>query len=886
MDMPKAYNAKEHEDRLYKEWEEGGFFHPETMIEEDKLDAKAEPFSLMMPPPNVTGVLHLGHALENSIMDVMVRFKRMQGRRAVLVPGTDHAAVATQARVEKDLIEAGMKKPREELGREGLLEKIREYAEESKGTILSQIRKMGTSCDWKRLAYTFDHARSEAVSEIFSKMHGDGLIYRGHRVVNWSVAGQSTCSDDELVHVEREAKLYTFKYSKDFPFAVATTRPETKLGDTAVAVHPDDERYKKYVGQTFEVDFAGAVKLKLKIVADKEVDPEFGTGTVGVTPAHSMVDFDMKERHNLELVEVIDSSGKMTANAGQEYEGLSIEEARAKLVAHLEKEGLIEKVEDITQNVGTSDRFGDAVEVIPMTQWFVDVNKEFAFRQSKRAPIKGLEDGEAVTLKKLMGHVVRSGQVSILPDRFDKTYFHWIDNLRDWCISRQVWWGHQIPVWYKGDETFVGDSPEGEGWEQDPDTLDTWFSSGTWTFSTLGWPDGGDDLEAYHPTNWMQMGYEIIFFWMARMILMSAYALGEVPFRDVYIHGMVRDKTGQKFSKSLRNTVDPLEMIEKYGTDALRLSMLMGVTPGNDVRFYEDKAEHYRNFVNKLWNVSRYVLTSVGKVARVEKRPKAKTAWDEWILSRLDEVTSEATDGLEKFEFARVGEMLYDFTWHDFADWYLEVAKVEGKKDEILLYVLERLLKLWNPYIPFVTELIWEFFGENHEKLIIQPWPTSEGVGAGPARPKGALEVEQVKEIIVAIRSARAAFHVPPAQLVKVVAKKDTLLKKHAEVIKRLARVESVEASKDRPEGAISIVVADTEMFLPVGEFLDLDKEKSRLSEEIEELKKYDETMQKKLKNKQFIKNAKPEVVEDTKKRKEEAEAKRALIENQLSQIS
>ncbi len=851
--MPKAYNPKDHEDRIYKEWEEDGFFNPEKNIERGVTPVDAPAFTIMMPPPNVTGVLHLGHALENSLMDVMARFQRMRGKRTLLVPGTDHAAVPTQARVEKDLIAQGIKNPREELGREKLLGIIREYAEKSKATILSQIRKMGTSCDWSRLAYTFDESRSKTVNTIFKKMYDDGLIYRGYRTVNWSVTGQCTHSEDELVNIEREAKLYTFKYSEDFPIPIATTRPETKLGDTAVAVHPDDERYKKYIGQSFSVNFCGSKNLEIQVVGDGEVDQNFGTGALGVTPAHSQIDFDLKERHNLSLIQVIGKDGKMTKEAGENYQGLSVETAREKVVQFLRKNNLLIKEEDIKQVVGTSERFGDVIEVIPMEQWFVNMKKEIPGRKKSLQQLMR----EAVAI----GHNGDEKQKILLsPNGFEKRYFHWIDNIRDWCISRQIWWGHPIPI------------------EGDPDTLDTWFSSATWTFSTLGWPDKKTDLDIYHPTSWIQMGYEIFFLWMARMILMSTYVLDEIPFRNVYFHGLVRDKNGQKFSKSLRNTLDPLEIIEKYGTDALRMSMLMGVSPGNDMKFYEEKVEHYQHFVNKLWNISRYILSGVKEIKIQEKMPEAKTAWDMWILSRLSEVTQEATEGLEKYEFARVGELLYNFSWHDFADWYIEVAKIEGKevgKDEILLYVLQTLLILWHPYMPFVTEKIWEFF-DAPQKLIVTKWPDFQY-----AKSKN-QEIEIIKEIIANIREIRSSFNIPWKQEFEFITP-NVLAKEYSLVIQGLTNTSKIIISEEKSDQSISLPSGG---YVKVEEFVDFQKEKERINKEIANIENYRLGLASKLQNEAFVKNAKPEIVEETKKKKEDADKKLALLKNQLDQIN
>jgi len=910
-ELAKAYEPQQYEDNVYKRWEESGFFNPDNLV--------GESFSIMMPPPNVTGVLHLGHALENSLMDVMARYQRMQGKKVLLVPGTDHAAVATQARVEKNLIEAGMLHPREELGREGLLEKIREYAEESKTTILKQIRKMGTSADWSRLAYTFDEDRNTAVNTAFKQMYDDGLIYRGHRVVNWSVKGQSTCSDDELVYVDRKARLYTFKYSKDFPISIATTRPETKLGDTAVAVNPDDIRYKKFIGQTFELGFCG-VNLKIKIIADAHVDSAFGTGALGVTPAHSGVDFEMYETKKaegdpIELIQVIGADGKMTASTGKEFLGKTVEEARDMVVEKLRDAGLLEVEEEIDQNVGASDRFGDVVEAIPMTQWFVNVNKEIP--------------GRGKSLKTLMKEAVSTGlggdahkKVNITPDRFEKIYYNWIDNLRDWCISRQIWWGHRIPVWYcmvcndptvshkiDFDGSVAGtdvvlkrtNSKEMVATEkptecpycgnqnqdlimQDPDTLDTWFSSGLWTFSTLGWPNNTDDLKIFHPTAWMQMGYEILFFWMARMILFSGYLLEDIPFKDVYIHGMLRNKDGKKFSKSDKNGIDPLEMIEKYGTDALRMSLLSGNTPGNDARFYEEKVEGSRNLVNKLWNMSRFMLLNIDEAKKDVIKPEVHTLADRWILSRLVEVTIQVTDFIEQYQFSSAGELLRDFTWNDLADWYLEIAKIEGNKSEILNYILNTILKLWHPYIPFVTEALWQEIYGVDEMLMIEKWPLA-------VETKESHDVEtsfvSIQNIITSIRSIRADYKIDPVKKLNVVISagdKKVMFEENAEVIKKLARLENLQInqSTNKPLNSVGFVEGGIEVFINLEGVVDFDKEKTRLMQEIQNIKTYVFSLEKKLNNSGFVYSAPAEIVEKEKEKLTEARVNLKKLEAQL----
>jgi len=878
-EMTKAYSSSEHEGAIYKKWEESGFLNPDNL--------EGEPYSIMMPPPNVTGVLHLGHALENSIMDIMARYQRMNGKKVLLLPGTDHAAVATQAKVEKILVEKGIKNPREELGRENLLHEIRNYAENSKATILNQIRKMGTSCDWSRLAYTFDEARNRAVNEVFVRMYQDGLIYRGFKVVNWSVKGQSTCSDDELEHVERKAKLYTFKYAKDFPIEIATTRPETKLGDTAVAVNPNDERYQKYLGKIFVIDVGAQNPLEIKIIADENVDPEFGTGALGVTPAHSIVDFEMYEKMKAKsdaigLIPVIGTDGKMTKEAGKKYEGLTVIEAREKFVEWLKQEGLFIKEEEIIQNVGTSDRFKDVVEALPMTQWFVDVNKIIPNRDK--------------SLKDLMREVIEKGlnndekqKINITPERFQKVYFNWINNLRDWCISRQIWWGHRIPVWYKKEQdkenkktedVYVGvEPPKGDAWIQDEDTLDTWFSSGLWTFSTIGWPNlESRDLSCFHPTNWMQMGYEILFFWMARMILMSTYALKEIPFKDVYIHGMLRDEKGNKFSKSAGNSIDPIEIIDKYGTDALRLSLLLGVTPGNDLKFYYEKIEGARNFVNKLWNIARYVLQNVEDNSRSSDIDfQDCTAADCWILNSMQNLIKEVRNDIEKYNFSQAGEKMRDFTWNDFADWYLEVSKFEknNSKKNILIKILKDLLKLWHPFIPFVTEKIWESVDDNG-LLLIEKYPQSHDYNISFSRVELKEEFELIKEIITSIRNARSENKVEPGKKIKALIfspNNERLIQSNASLIKNMRTgIEELELVQKnvKIEGAIYIVIADVEICL-IGA-VDEEKEKARINKEVERLEKFITVLKNKLNNQEFIQKAPAKIIETEREKLIQAE--------------
>lgn len=882
-ELPKAYDAQAVEDAIYDAWLESQYFTPEHL---PNLEARTEPFTIVLPPPNVTGTLHMGHAMMLAIEDVMIRFARMQGKRALWIPGTDHAAVATESKVEKLLIDEGMEKPKETLGREVFLEHVRDFAQKSHDTIVNQTKKMGASLDWTREAFTLDAPRHKAVNTIFKQMYEDGLIYRGYRVVNWSVRGQSTCSDDELVHVERPAKLYTFKYSKDIPITIATTRPETKVGDTAIAVHPEG-RWKAYIGQEFTVENFGQPghTLTLKVIGDDGIDDDFGTGALGVTTAHSPIDFDMymKQKalgNDIGLIQVIGEDGCMTANAGSAYEGLTVVEAREKMVAWLDEQGLLEQTEDIMQSAGTSDRFKDVVEPLPKTQWFIDVNKKFAFKGEELA---GVKNGDLVSLKELMQKVVREQAIHILPDRFEKTYFHWIDNLRDWCISRQIWYGHQIPVWYKGDDIVVGEQPEGEGWEQDSDTLDTWFSSGIWTFSTLGWPDQTDDFQLYHPTQVLETGYDILFFWIARMILMTTYALGDVPFETVYLHGLVRDEEGRKMSKSLGNIIDPLDMIKEYGADATRLSLLIGSSPGNDMKLSEEKIAGFRNFTNKLWNISRFVFMSVDDVRAVDA-VEPQTLADRWILGRLSATVAKATAHLEAHEFSLAGELLRDFTWNEFADWYVEIAKVQNDKytHNILLYVLNRILRLWHPFMPFVTEELYKQF--NAGMLIVEEWPKANGQLSSTDEEAFAL----MQEVVIAARNIRAKYNVPPKNLVKAVLVGGEAIAESKELIMRLGRMEDLQIVQEmeKPEHVATAIVGDMRLYVSLEGLIDTDAERARLTKAIEEVQGYIGGLEGRLANTAYVQNAPEAVVASTREELQKAQDRKQALEEELASLT
>lgn len=726
LDMDSRFDHIKQEPEIYGIWEKSGFFNPDNLVKKSIAKKSAGKFSMVLPPPNVTGMLHMGHAIVLTIQDIMTRFARMQGKKTLWLPGVDHAAIATQSKVEKILYkEKGQS--RYDLGREEFLKLVEKFAAESKNIITNQTRRMGASLDWSRQAYTLDDQRNFAVRTTFKKMYDDGLIIRKDRVVNWDPKGQTTISDDEVVHEERKALLYTFKYSKDFPISIATTRPETKLGDTAVAVHPSDKRYSKYVGKTYDVEFVGE-KLQIKIIADKDIDPKFGTGALGVTPAHSGVDYEMSLRHNLPLKQVIDERARMTVG-GEDIKGKKTVEAREVVLEWLRKEGLLESTEEITQNISTAERTGAVVEPLPKLQWFVDVDKKFKINKSA---IKGIKSGSEVTLKELMRAAVKNGQIKILPKRFEKEYFRWIDNLRPWCISRQIWFGHRIPVWYKGEAIYTGiEAPKDTGWEQDPDTLDTWFSSALWTFSTLGWPKETKDFKEYHPMDVLETAYEILFFWVARMILMSTYLLGEVPFQTVYLHGLVRDEQGRKMSKSLGNSIDPVDMVNLYGADAVRMSLIIGAAPGSDSKTSPDKIRGYRNFTTKIWNASRFVLMNYDDTMKV--KPKYSSS-DNRHLKKLEETRRKVTKYIEEYKFHQAGELIYQYFWHTFADKVIEESKERLRSEDkveratsqaVLMTILKESLKMLHPFMPYITESIWSKTPREKGEaslLMIQKW--------------------------------------------------------------------------------------------------------------------------------------------------------------------
>lgn len=707
----KPYDASATEGRIYAEWEKSGLFNPDECIAQGTTEADAPAYSIILPPPNVTGRLHMGHALMLAIEDAIVRYKRMRGFRTLWLPGTDHAAIATQSVVEKQ-IKKEEDKSRHDLGREELLKRIEAFAAASHDTILGQLKTMGASLDWSREAFTLDETRSRAVRTVFKKMYDAGLIYRGHRIVNWDPKGQTTISDDEIVYEEEKTTFYYFKYG---PFTIGTARPETKFGDKYVVMHPDDPRYVQWKdGQTFETEWING-PITATVIKDDSIDMEFGTGVMTITPWHSAADFEIAERHGLDKEQVINEYGKLLPIAG-EFAGMKIAEARPKIVEKLRAKGLVEKEEPYVHNISTAERTGGVIEPQIKLQWFVDVNKEVS--------------GRGKTLKELMLDSVRSGAIKIIPEHFEKTYFHWIENLRDWCISRQIWYGHRIPVWYKGEEVVVGEAPTGDGWVQDEDTLDTWFSSGLWTFSTLGWPEDTKDMQTYHPTDLIETGYDILFFWIARMILMTEFTLGTIPFKTVYLHGLVRDAQGRKMSKSLGNNLDPLDIAAKFGADAARMALIVGNTPGTDMRMSEDKIKGYKHFANKLWNIARFVFDNTKDV----DLSAALTTSDAELLSAFGTLAQEITADIEEYRIYLAAEKVYHYAWHELADKILEESKpilasgdvaAKASRQKLLITLLDRTLRLLHPFMPFVTEEIYQSMPTKDAKfLMVAQWPS------------------------------------------------------------------------------------------------------------------------------------------------------------------
>jgi valyl-tRNA synthetase len=896
--LEKAYDPKATEDSIYKRWEESGAFTPESCPKD------GEPFTVSMPPPNATGNLHLGHAVMLALEDIFIRFERMRGKRALWVPGTDHAAIATENVVIKKLKEGGMKDPRKELGRDKLVAEIAKFVEQSKSTIRSQVRKMGSSCDWSRERYTLDPALNRCVNEVFAKMHADGLIYRGHRIVNWDPKLQTTVSDDEVVYREETSPFYTFKYG---PFEIGTARPETKFGDKYVVMHPKDARYKKYKhGEMIECEWINGT-VRATVIKDEAVDPEFGTGVMTITPWHDHIDFEIAERHGLEKEQIIGFDGKLLEGAN-EFAGMSIEKARPLIVEKLKEKGLLVKVDEkYVHNKAVSQRGGGAIEPQIKLQWFIDVNKPVVAWKKKK-----------MSLKEIMHDVIHHGDIEIIPERFSKTYFHWIDNLRDWCISRQIWWGHRVPVWYCVNcktelVSAAADSMKNcptckNPLEQDADTLDTWFSSALWTWSTLIDPalaakkelsledllKQSPDFQNFHPTSVMETGYDILFFWVARMILMTTYATGQIPFKTVYLHGLIRTRDGRKMSKSDPDTmIDPLDMIKTYGADALRLSMIVGQSPGADSRLYEEKIAGYRNFINKLWNASRFVLLQceqAGIDPKKVKDAKPTSLADKALLAELIEVRNFVTNGLEHYRLSEVGERLYGFVWDFFCDWYLELSKGQSNC-EMLITTLREILQLLHPYCPFVTEELWKSVKHDGAGQLIQhPWPIAPlAIFKEPGlEPREQFQV--LIDTISSIRKLRADQNVEAGKKVTVFIhskKHAALLDTQKDHILRMAGVEklTIDAKPAKHANAASAFLANSEVHLSLEGLFDPAKLKLSLVKEQTELSGYIKSVGGKLSNKSFTNRAPKEVVDAEKAKLADAEGKLKKIEERLKQL-
>ncbi|MFC1632810.1 valine--tRNA ligase [Patescibacteria group bacterium] len=851
---PKAYIPKDHENSIYEKWEASGAFQPEV----NQANTAGKSFTIAMPPPNVTGNLHIGHVLGTAIQDTLIRWKRMQGYQALYLPGTDHAGIATQAVVEKK-IQSEENKSRHDLGRDEFIKRVWEYKKETHDNITNQIRKIGASCDWTRERFTLDEGLSRAVNTAFKKLYDDGLIYRGYRIVNWCPRCSTGLSDLEVEHKQAEGLLYYLRYSikgSKEQIVVATTRPETMLGDMAVAVHPDDERYTKLIGQTAILPL---VEREIPIIADSGVDPGFGTGAVKVTPAHDPLDYDISERHDLEKLNVIDEDGKITEDGG-EYAGLPVKEAREKIVADLEKQNLIEKTEGHKNAISTCSRCETDLQPLISRQWFVRIEK-----LAKRALA-----------------VVEDQDIKIIPDRFKKTYQQWMENIHDWNISRQLWWGHRIPVYYCEDcydaatEDTKGliisvENPttcptcQGNKIHQEEDTLDTWFSSGLWTFSTLGWPEQTEDLKKFHPTQVMETGYDILFFWVARMIMMTLYLTDQIPFEHIYLHGLVLDEHGKKMSKSKGNVIDPLDLIDKFGTDAVRLALTLDTQPGQNIRLSEQKIAKYRNFANKLWNIARYILTQTDEPDdKLNKRNL--TTSDRWILARMTEMQKQFTAHLTNYRFSLAGQILYSFVWSEFADWYLEMTKIEKgpEQPKVLRLILENILKLSHPFMPFVTEAIWQQW-EKPDLLIKAAWPT-EQVYSGS---KFKTAENNIQKIISEISSLRDLSTLQDGKKVKVTLTGDKNIIEVAEsLLEGLAPVEVIatrtKATNLKVKAEIS---ADA---------------KKKIKKEATELAGYIKKLEKKLLDKKFVNNAPLEIATQEQERLRDLREKHANLKQRL----
>ena len=851
--LEKTYNPSEIEDKLYKKWMDGGYFHSEP-------DSKKEPYTIVIPPPNVTGQLHMGHALDETLQDILIRYKRMQGYNALWIPGTDHAGIATQIKVEEDLrVNEGL--TRYDLGREKFLERVWDWKEKFGSRIINQIKKLGCSCDWDRERFTMDEGCSKAVREVFVNLYNKGLIYRGNKIINWCPSCATALSDAEVEYTDQPGHFWHVRYKmsdSDNYIIVATTRPETILGDTAIAVNPEDERYADFVGKTCILPLVGR---EIPIVADEYVEKDFGTGAVKITPAHDPNDFEVGMRHNLPVINVMNSDATINANGGK-YEGMDRYEARKAIVDDLDKCGALVKIEDYSHNVGTCYRCKTTVEPLTSDQWFV-----------KMKPLAE----EAI-------RVVNDKEVEFVPERFTKTYLNWMNNVHDWCISRQLWWGHRIPAFYCDkcgemvvSKTDVDVCPKcGAPMRQEEDVLDTWFSSALWPFSTLGWPDKTEDLAYYYPTSTLVTGYDIIFFWVARMIFSGCEHMKKPPFKHVFMHGIVRDSQGRKMSKSLGNGIDPLEVISKYGADALRFTLATGNSPGNDMRFYWERVESSRNFANKIWNAARFVLMNLEiEDCSLPENPEIE---DKWILSRFNGVARSVTENLDKFELGVALSNLYDFIWDEFCDWYIELVKTrlygDNKESKLnaehtLCFVLCGILKLMHPFMPFITEEIYCALPTGEETIMTSEWPKYSDKLNFPEEEK---QMSVICGAIKSIRNIRTEMNVVPSRKASMIIVTDNarLFEGGTAFFEKLAGAKDVTVTneeKNIPEGAVSVIVEGAKIFIPMDELIDTEKEKQRLEKEKQRLEAEIERVEKKLSNQGFIAKAPAKLIEEEKEK-------------------
>lgn len=877
-ELAKTYSPKEVEAKWYRYWEENGYFHQD-------VDPDREAFSIVMPPPNVTGSLHMGHALDNTLQDILTRWRRMQGYNTLWLPGTDHAGIATQVRVEEEIAKEGLSKY--DLGREKFLERVWDWKHTYGNRITQQLRTLGASCDWQRERFTLDEGCSRAVREVFKRLYDKGLIYRGDYIINWCPKCQTTISDIEVEHHETQGHLWHIKYplaGEDGYVVVATTRPETMLGDTAVAVHPEDERYRHFIGKTVILPL---VNREIPVIADEYVDPEFGTGVVKITPSHDPNDFEVALRHNLPGLTVMDKQGRMNENAGP-YQGLDRYECRKKIVADLEAQGFLLKVEEHQHAVGQCYRCDTVIEPMVSKQWFV-----------KMKP-----------LAEPAMRAVEEGRIRFVPERFTKIYLGWLENIRDWCISRQLWWGHRIPVWYCRDceaEICALQEPEvcpkcgSKHLEQDPDVLDTWFSSALWPFSTMGWPEQTEDLKKFYPTSVLVTGRDIIFFWVARMIFMGLEFMQDVPFREVFIHGLVLDAQGRKMSKSLGNGIDPMEVIEQYGADTLRFMLITGNTPGNDLRFQYERLEGARNFCNKIWNASRFALMHLGDMEPGAPKERLELA-DRWILSRLNHTVRQVTNYLERYELGEAARELYDFIWSEFCDWYIELVKprLYGKvtpesratAQQVLWYTLSEILRLLHPFMPFISEEIWQHLPHREGSLMLEKWPEYREELQDSAAEK---QMSLIMDVIRTIRNLRAELNVPPGKKVEVIIEANDreihrLLETGLPYVTLLAFAEpvtlAVELAEKPAQALTGVAEGGVEVFLPFAGLIDVEAEKSRLSKELQGLEKERQRVEAKCQNPNFLAKAPAEVVAKEKAKLEELLAKEKALKERLALFS